>query len=73
MSGAERERRLRDALKRLISAYGRTARAQESAVKHAQRVLEETASRKAAKRDPASGTVECSVCGPKCIHDWPKP
>lgn len=57
MSGAERERRLRDALTRLISAYGRTGRAQNWAVKNAQRVLAETADRQ---------THECST---RCLEN----
>ncbi len=41
VSGKERERRLRDALKRMVSAYGRPDK-HEGAVRYAQRVLKET-------------------------------
>lgn len=41
MNGKERERRLRDALKHMITAYGRPDK-HEGAVRFAQRVLKET-------------------------------
>jgi hypothetical protein len=42
VTARSREEKLREAIKRLISAYGRGGRAQDSAVKHAQRVLIDT-------------------------------